>query len=129
MTESVFAVVGADGTVGNVIVADQEFIDALVDAIDDPDHDTGSYTADDKFFDVTGTNPRPGIGWTVKNKKFSEPVVPDPTPEELAAQQAAEQAAQSAADDAEFRTAMQDKLRSGGSLTQDERDRLLALSV
>lgn len=124
--ETLFAVVGADGVVENVIVADQEFIDSLSAAIADPEHDTGALTADHKFYDVTGKDPQPGVGWTrAKNGRFSAPTPPEPTQAELDAQAAADQRA---ADD-DFLASIRNKVDAGTELTAAEQTRLTFISA
>lgn len=128
MAEQTFAVVNED-VVMNIIVAEQKFIDRLKKQIPDAAVDTALFSKQDVFIDITHLNPKPGHGWTMNKKGvFSPPEVPEPTEEELAARNETEQQAANAADDAQFRIAMQDKLRQGRTLTPNERDRLLALS-
>lgn len=128
MTEQTFAVVN-DDIVVNTIVAGQKFLDQLKKQIPDDAVDTALFSKRDIFIDITNLDPKPGLGWTMTKKGvFSPPVVPEPTKEEITAQNKAEQQAANSADDAQFRVAMQDKLRQGQTLTQNERDRLLALS-
>jgi len=121
MSETTFALLDADGTVLNVIVADQEFIDGLAAQVADPDVDTGDLTFD-KAVDVTGKGVGPGHK-RAKNGKFSPPVIPPPTPEEIAAQEAVEAADAQRAEDDAFLDTLDGKVRKGTSLTQDERDR------
>ena len=138
MAETLFAVLDADGVVENVIVADQEFIDSLSDAIADPDTNTGTLTPKHRFVDVTnvdgaadgGPGSAIGIGWKkAKNGRWVAPTPPEPTQAELDARAAAEaQNAQRAADD-EFLAAVQAKVNAGTSLTQDERDRLTLINA
>lgn len=125
MAETLFAVI-TDGEVKNIIVAEQRFVDALPDDLTDPDVDTGQFESDDTLIKISGMNPMPGLGWTVKNKKFSPPVV---TQEELDAQAAlATQVAERADDDA-FLAAVTTKLRKKQAVTADEKTRLQAIDV
>ncbi len=129
MTETLFTVINSTDVVENVIVASQKFIDSLPGAIASPDIDTGTLSAGHRYVEITKHDPLPGVGWKQTKGKFVPPPEPKLTPEEIKAQQEAEAHAAALQADTEFRIAMQDKLRAGGKLTQDERDRLLALSA
>lgn len=121
MAETLYALVDDEGVVTNVIVADKEFIDSLGDQIEDPDVDTGDL-AFAKAYDVTDKGV--GIGHKrAANGKWVAPTPPEPTEDELAAQAAAQADAEQRAADDEFLDGLAAKLNTGGSLTQDERDR------
>lgn len=124
MAETLYALVDDEGVVTNVIVADKAFIDSLGEQIEDPDVDTGDL-AFAKAYDVTDKGV--GIGHKrAANGKWvapAPPAPPEPTEDELAAQKAAQAAADQRAADDEFLDGLATKLNTGGSLTQDERDR------
>lgn len=123
--ETVFAVLDADGVVINKIVAGQEFIDTLIEHIADPDIDSGEYDESNRFVDITDRDPQPNIGWArAKNGRFIAPVPPEPTAEEVAAREQAEAEASARADDDAFLAELDTRVRGGGRLTQDERDRM-----
>ena len=125
MSEQTWALLDADGVVANVIVADEEFIASLDDLIDDPDTDTGDL-AKGKRYRVDDLDEPVSVGWKrSRNGRWVAPVPPEPTEEELAARAAAEQRA---ADDAWLADAL-GKVRGGGKLTQDERDRLALIQA
>lgn len=124
-----WAAVENDVVVHGGFDAPQEYIDDYTaEVVDRSDRVTPDwYHAGVEFVDVTGLDPRPTTGWTRgADGQWSPPVVPPPpplTPEEIAAQEAAAAAeAQRVADDA-FLATLVEKLRAGGALTQDERDR------
>lgn len=126
--ETLYAVLDADGVVENVIVADADFIAELQSNIADPDVDTGAFTSDQRFVDVTDKGV--GVGWKrAGNGRFTAPVPPEPTPEELQAQEDAEAAATRRTADDAFLAGLQDKVAAGESLTQDERDRMALIQL
>jgi len=79
--EQIWVVVEADGTVSNTVVADDLFVAQLREHIADDAVDTGTYHSGQQFVDVTALDPRPGVGWTKKGKKFIPPPVIEPPPE------------------------------------------------
>jgi hypothetical protein len=125
--EQQFALVDAQGVVMSVIVADQEFVDSLAEQVDDPDVDSGDLSFA-RTYDVTGKGVAVGFR-RAANGKWVAPTPPEPSPEELAGLQAAEEAAAQRATDDEFVAAASAKLRSGGALTQAERDRLTLIQL
>lgn len=121
MTETLFAVVSADGVVENVIVADEEFVISLSMQIADPGVDTGGFSHDQTFVNVTDLDPRPGVGWV---KDGSEFIAPIPTLEDQVAQEAARAEAEQRSADDEFLAGIQAKVTTGKGLSQGERDRM-----
>lgn len=116
--ETIYAVLDTSGLVVNTIVADAAFIKSLPGAIADDTIDTGGLTPDLKYVDITGNDPQPGPGWTrASNGRFTPPPAPDPAPEPAPDP------------DQVFVTEAAQRLADGGTLTQDERDRLLAIDL
>jgi hypothetical protein len=82
-----YAILDADGTIINVIVADQEFIDSLESQINDVNVDSGSmilHSPPILIEDIEGTD-RPGLGWKKNGSEWEKPappptVVSEPTP-------------------------------------------------
>ena len=75
MSEQLWAVIEPDGVVSNVILADQDFIDSLKDAVTDEAVDSGPHSADHRYVDITDLDPQPAIRWVLKGKKFTPPPV------------------------------------------------------
>lgn len=122
MTETVLALVDADGVVVNTIVApDPSYAATLETMVADPKVDTGPVRFA-QALDVTGKSV--GVG---HRRAASGKFTPPPAPELTAAQRAdldAAAAAETARRDADaFLATLDAKLAAGGQLTQTERDR------
>ena len=78
MTETLYAIIDADGLIVDRIVADAEFVKALPDMIADEDVDSGNLDPSHRYVDITDRDPMPGIGWTRgRNGRFTPPPEPE----------------------------------------------------
>lgn len=119
-----WAVVNAAGEVVHGFDAEQEFIEEFTERIVERDDVTTPDWWDDgiEFHDVTDLEVRPTLGFKHNRGRFTAPPPPPPPPPPTPEEQ--ERAA-----DRQFVSEMRTKLRKGGELTQQERDRMLALSL
>lgn len=120
--EKIYALLDGDGYVVNLIVADEDFISSLPALVADESVDTGDLPRE--AYRVDNIPDEVVRGWRrANNGRWVAPERPAPVevvepPETVALRE-----------DQEFAVNMKDKARGGEPLTQDERDRLLAIQL
>lgn len=122
MTLKKWVVVDQTGLAVDVFQAEQSYIDNYeTTVVKDEGYVTPPWwSVGVTFVDVTGVLPQPTVGWTHSGTTWTPPTTPPPgpTPEQK----------QRVTDDA-FITSMVAVIKGGGSLTQDQRDRLMVLQL